>query len=319
MDLSKDKQLELYRRMLRIRYFEEKVAELFAEGLLPGFFHLYLGEEAVAVGACAALNEDDFITSTHRGHGHVIAKGGELDRMMAELFGKKTGYNKGKGGSMHLAHTGLGILGANGIVGAGIPIATGAGLSAKMRRTKQVALAFFGDGASNQGTFHEAINLASAHDLPVVYVCENNLYGVGTRQSKVRKVEHIADRAQGYAIPGVIVDGNNVLAVYQAVSEAVERARRGEGPTLVECKTYRWHTHFEGEPDTYRPSEEVADWKAREPIGRFEQHLVSEGFATEAELAAVRGGVETEVAAAVEFAKHSPEPELEEALADVYA
>jgi len=218
-----------------------------------------------------------------------------------------------------MAHTELGILGANGIVGGGIPIATGAGLSAKMRGTKQVAVAFFGDGGSNQGTFHEAINLASAFDLPVIYVCENNLYGVGTRQSKVRKVEHIADRAVGYAIPGVIVDGNDVLAVYRAASEAVERARRGEGPTLIECKTYRWHTHFEGEPDTYRTKEEIAEWKAKEPIGRFEAYLTEEKIATPQELESIRREVMDELEAAVRFAEASPEPELPEALEDVYA
>lgn len=319
MELSTEKMLTMYRQMLRIRYFEDRVSKLFAEGVLPGFVHLYLGEEAVAVGVCSALNDDDYITSTHRGHGHIIAKGGRLDRAMAELYGKRTGYNKGKGGSMHMAHTELGILGANGIVGGGIPIATGAGLSAKMRGTKQVAVAFFGDGGSNQGTFHEAINLASAFDLPVIYVCENNLYGVGTRQSKVRKVEHIADRAVGYAIPGVIVDGNDVLAVYRAASEAVERARRGEGPTLIECKTYRWHTHFEGEPDTYRTKEEIAEWKAKEPIGRFEAYLTEEKIATPQELESIRREVMDELEAAVRFAEASPEPELPEALEDVYA
>jgi pyruvate dehydrogenase E1 component alpha subunit len=319
MELSRDKMLEMYRQMLRIRYFESKVSQLFAEGVLPGFVHLYIGQEAVAVGVCSALDDDDYITSTHRGHGHIIAKGGKLDRAMAELFGKRTGYNKGKGGSMHMAHTELGILGANGIVGGGIPIATGAGLSAKMRGTKEVAVAFFGDGASNQGTFHESINLAAAFDLPVVYVCENNLYGVGTRQSKVRKVEDIADRAIGYAIAGVIVDGNDVLEVYKAAVEAINRARRGEGPTLIECKTYRWHTHFEGEPDTYRPPEEVAEWKAKEPIGRFEKYLEDEKIARAEELAAIRREVEKELEEAVEFAQNSPEPELYEALEDVYA
>ncbi len=319
MELSRDKMLGMYRQMLRIRYFENRISQLFAEGVLPGFVHLYLGQEAVAVGACSALNDDDYITSTHRGHGHIIAKGGKLDRAMAELHGKRTGYNKGKGGSMHMAHTELGILGANGIVGGGIPIATGAGLSTKMRGTKQVAIAFFGDGASNQGTFHESINLASAFDLPVIYVCENNLYGVGTRQSRVRKIDDIADRAVGYGIPGVIVDGNDVLEVYERTAEAVQRARRGEGPTLIECKTYRWHTHFEGEPDTYRPPEEVAEWKAKEPITRFEEYLKHEKIATAEELDTIQHEVVNELEAAVKFAQSSPEPELYEALEDVYA
>ena len=207
------KRTELYKKMLRIRVFEQKVSELFAKGELDGFYHLYIGQEAVAVGCCAALNKDDYITSTHRGHGHVIAKGADICKMMAEIYGKKTGYCKGKGGSMHIAYPELGILGANGIVGAGLPIATGAAMSAKLQNNGRVALCFFGDGASNQGTFHEAINIASAFNLPVIFVCENNLYGVGTRQTKVRKVEDIAIRAQAYDIPGVIVDGNDVEEV----------------------------------------------------------------------------------------------------------
>ena len=281
--------------------------------------HLYLGQEAVAVGACAALNDDDFITSTHRGHGHIIAKGGDVKLMMAELYGKATGYNRGKGGSMHIADPRLGILGANGIVGAGLPIATGAGLSAKLRKSCQVAVCFFGDGASNQGTFHEAINIAAAFDLPVVYVCENNLYAVGTKQSNVRKVEDIADRAVGYAIPGLAVDGNDVIAVYEACKEAVDRARAGMGPTLVECKTYRWRTHFEGEPDTYRPPEEVEFWLKREPIAPYRQLLIDQGVLTGAEADAIESNVLEELSQAVEFARTSPLPEPESALEDLWA
>jgi len=317
--MDKQKMLDMYRDMLRIRYFEEKVSELFLSGRIGGFVHLYLGQEAVAVGACSALNKDDYITSTHRGHGHVIAKGARIDKMMAELYAKSTGYNKGKGGSMHLADPELGILGANGIVGGGIPIATGAALSSKLQKNGRVAVCFFGDGASNQGTFHESINIASAFNLPVIYVCENNLYGVGTRQSKVRKVENIADRATGYAIPGVIVDGNDVEAVYNAVSEAVQRARAGEGPTLIECKTYRWHTHFEGEPDTYRPKEEVEEWKSKDPIKRYREKLIERGDFEAATLDNIEKQVINEIDEAVKFAEESPIPDVSEALEDVYA
>ncbi len=319
MNISKEKLARMYERMLKIRHFEDRVRELFAAGEMPGFVHLYLGQEAVAVGACAALNDDDFITSTHRGHGHIIAKGGELSCMMAELYGKATGYNKGKGGSMHIAWPELGILGANGIVSAGIPIATGAGMSAKLRKSGQVAVCFFGDGASNEGTFHESLNIASAFDLPVVYVCENNLYAVSTRQSRVRKVEDIADRAVGYGMPGVVVDGNDVIAVYEAVNEAVERARAGEGPTLVECKTYRWRAHFEGEVDTYRPPEEVAEWMKREPIAPYRRMLIEQGLLSEADAQAIEKSVLKELEEAVEFARQSPLPEPETAMEGLWA
>lgn len=319
MNIPREKLLMMYERMLKIRHFETKVGELFAGGEIPGFVHLYLGQEAVAVGACAALDEADYITSTHRGHGHVIAKGGDLKRMMAELFSKVTGYNKGKGGSMHIAAPSLGILGADGIVGGGIPIATGAALSANLRKSGQVALCFFGDGASNQGTFHEAINIAASFSLPAVYLCENNLYGVGTRQSQVRKLKDIAERAKAYDIPGVAVDGNDVVAVYEITKEAVERARTGKGPTLIECKTYRWRAHFEGEPDTYRPPEEVEAWKKCEPIAPFRKLLVENDILTEAKAEEVEERVRSEVEEAVEFARSSPSPELEMALADLWA
>jgi len=319
MDIPREKILSMYEGMLKIRHFESRVRDLFAAGEMPGFVHLYLGQEAVAVGACAALEEDDYITSTHRGHGHIIAKGGDVKRMMAELYGKATGYNKGKGGSMHIAAPSLGILGANGIVGGGIPIATGAGLSAKLRKSGQVALCFFGDGASNQGTFHEAINIASAFDLPVVYVCENNLYGVGTRQTNVRNVEDVADRGVGYGIPGLAVDGNDVIAVYEACKEAVGRAREGKGPTLIECKTYRWQTHFEGEPDTYRPPEEVEAWVKREPIASYRSLLIEQGILNEAEADEIEAKVIEELDQAVDFARKSPLPEPETALENLWA
>jgi TPP-dependent pyruvate/acetoin dehydrogenase alpha subunit len=310
---------KMYRDMLKIRHFEEKVKELDMKGKLPGFFHLYVGEEAVAVGACSAINREDYVTSTHRGHGHLIAKGGNLGKAMAELYARETGYNKGRGGSMHIAAPELGMLGANGIVGAGIPIATGAAFSAKYQGNGKVAVCFFGDAASSQGTFHEALNIAASFNLPVVYVCENNLYGVSTRQRDVRKLEHIADRAKAYDMPGVIVDGNDVEAVYTAVAEAVERARKGEGPTLIECKTYRHYTHFTGEPDTYRTKEEVASWKAKDPLKQYAKKLVDEGTATKSELKNIENEVIDELNKAVEFAENSPKAKPESALEDVYA
>jgi pyruvate dehydrogenase E1 component alpha subunit len=319
MDISKETLILMYERMLKIRHFENRVKELFAAGEMPGFVHLYIGQEAVAVGACAALGADDTITSTHRGHGHIIAKGAEPKYMMAELYGKATGYNKGKGGSQHIAWPGLGILGANGIVGAGIPIATGAAMSARLRKSGQVTIAFFGDGASNEGSFHEALNIASAFNLPVVYVCENNLYAVGTRQSRVRKTEDIADRAAGYSMPGLVVDGNDVIAVYEAAKAAVDRARVGGGPTLIECKTYRWRTHFEGEPDTYRPPEEVEAWMKRDPIPRYRQLLIEQGVVSAREADEIERRVVQELDEAVEFARQSPLPVPESALEDLWA
>ena len=311
--------VEVYRKMLRIRRFEEKVSELFSAGRIPGFVHLYIGEEAVAVGACAALRKDDYITSTHRGHGHCIAKGGSLKYMMAELFGKETGYCKGKGGSMHIADIELGILGANGIVAAGIPIAVGAALSAKMRNTDQIAIAFFGDGASNRSTFHEAVNLAAVWDLPVIFLCENNLYAQTTPARAETSVENIADRATAYSIPGKIVDGNDVRAVYKTVAEAARRARKGEGPTLVECKTYRWRGHWEGDPQKYRSQDEVEEWIEKCPIKCFEAHLVKMGVLADQDLREIDDTVRKEVEEAVAYAEESPYPKPEEALEDVYS
>jgi pyruvate dehydrogenase E1 component alpha subunit len=319
MAIEKEKLVDMYQRMVRIRRFEERVAKEFAAGRIPGFVHLYIGEEAVAVGACANLGDDDYITSTHRGHGHLIAKGGKTDRMMAELFGKKTGYCKGKGGSMHIADVDIGILGANGIVGAGITIAAGAALSAKMRGTTQVAICFFGDGASNTTRFHEGINLASAWKLPVVYVCENNMYAISVPQSKHQNIADISDRATAYGIPGVSVDGNDVIAVYEAVHEAVERARRGEGPTLIECKTYRHRGHFEGDPMVYRTKEEVEEWKKKDPIRRFKEKLIEMGMLTEKEAEEIDREIEREIDNAVKFAEESPLPDPAETLEDVYA
>jgi len=316
---EKAKLLEMYRQMLTIRFFEEKVFELYGQNLVPGTIHLYAGEEAVAVGVCANLRRDDYITSTHRGHGHCIAKGARLDKTMAEILGRKTGYCKGKGGSMHIADFNIGMLGATAVVGAGIPIAAGAGLSIKLRGTDQVVACFFGEGASNQGTFHEGINLAAVWSLPVVFVCENNLYAMGTRQSRVMVIENIADRAAAYGISGVVVDGNDVLAVYEAARVAVERARRGEGPTLIECKTYRHKGHSRFDPATYRPKEEVETWVKKDPIVRFQTKLFEMSVLTEAEAQRMAGEAKKAVEEATRFALESPFPEQEEALEDVYA
>jgi len=313
-----DQMKGIHLTMVKIRKFEERAVELFMAQELPGFLHSYLGQEAVAAGACACLREDDYITSTHRGHGHVIAKGLSLDRMMAELFGKKAGYCKGKGGSMHIADFSKGILGANGIVGGGIPIATGAALSAKMRKSSQVALCFFGDGASNQGSFHEALNMAAVWSLPVVYVCENNLYAVSTRQDRHQKILDISARASAFGFPGTTADGNDPIAVFQAVAPAVGRARYGEGPTLVECKTYRWLGHYVGDPGTYRPSEEVAAWKAQEPLARYERYLQERGVIPPEEIARVHRQAKDEVESAIEFARRCAPPQPEDALEDLW-
>lgn len=305
--------------MLEIRLFEEKVFELYGQNLVPGTIHLYAGEEAVAVGVCANLKKDDYIVSTHRGHGHCIAKGAKLDKTMAEILGKKTGYCKGKGGSMHIADFSVGMLGATAVVGAGIPIATGAGLSIKLKGTDQIVTCFFGDGASNQGTFHEGINMAAVWKLPVLFVCENNLYAMGTRQTQVMLIKDVADRASSYGVPGVSVDGNDVVTVYEAAQKAVERARRGEGPTLIECKTYRQKGHSRWDPAAYRPKEEVADWLERDPVRRFRKKLLEDEYLSEAEAAKMEKEAADAVEAAVQFAVDSPNPAAEEALEDVYA
>ena len=318
MALPREKLIEMYHKMLEIRHFEEKVYELYGQNLVPGTIHLYAGQEAVAVGVCANLRREDYIVSTHRGHGHCIAKGADIKRIMAEILGRKTGYCKGKGGSMHIADFSVGMLGATGVVGAGIPIATGAGLSIKLRGTDQVAACFFGDGASNQGTFHEGINLAAIWRLPVLFICENNLYAMGTKQTRVMLIENIAERAAAYGIPGVTVDGNDVLAVYEAAQKAIERARKGEGPTLIECKTYRHKGHSRFDPATYRPKEEVELWLKKDPIPRFKNKLLEMGVLNEAEAQRIEKEVLAEIEEAVKFALESPYPEPEEALKDVY-
>lgn len=317
---SKGLMLQMYRKMMEIRQFEEAASDLYQRGELPGFLHLYIGEEATAVGVCANLNDDDYITSTHRGHGHLIAKGGKRNRMMAELFARTTGYCKGKGGSMHIADISLGILGANGVVGAGIPIATGAALSAKMRGAKQVAVSFFGDGATNQGVFHESLNLAAVWELPVVFVCENNQFGMGTPQREHQKVTDISIRATSYGMPGKRVDGNNIFEVYDAAHEAVERARAGQGPTLIDCNTYRFRGHHIGDPGTsYRERAEVEEWMKRDPIERLKKVLLEEEGIDESDLEVIDNELREDLKAAIDYAKSSPLPNPEDALEDVYA
>lgn len=318
MTLEKRKKIEMYRKLLEIRHFEEKVYDLYGQNLVPGTIHLYAGQEAVAVGVCANLRRDDYITSTHRGHGHCIAKGAQLNRVMAEILGKKTGYCKGKGGSMHIANFSVGMLGATAVVGAGLPIAAGAGLSIRLRKTDQVVACFFGEGASNQGTFHEGINMAALWKLPVLFVCENNLYAMGTRQSRVMAIENVADRGVAYGIPGVVVDGNDVMAVYETACEAVERARSGKGPTLIECKTYRHKGHSRFDPATYRPKEEVEEWMKSDPITRFRARLLEMKTLTEEEADKIEQDVAVAVEDAVKFAVESPFPAPEEALEHVY-
>lgn len=318
MELDKALLLQMYRKMTEIRAFEEKAVELFMAGQLPGFLHSCLGQEASAVGVCLALQPDDYVLTTHRGHGHLIAKGGDVKRMMAELFAKETGYCHGKGGSMHIADFEIGLIGANGIVGAGMPIAVGAALSAQMRHTDQVTVVFFGDGASNQGTFHESMNIASIWNLPVVFVCENNRYAESTCATYHKRVDDVATRAKAYDVPGVVIDGNDVIAVHEAARAAIERARSGQGPSLVECKTYRWLGHYVGDPGVYRPPEEVAEWKAREPVGLFRNVLTGRFGLAMDELEGIDKESQTLIDEAVEFAKNSAAPANETALEDVF-
>jgi len=318
MAIEKEKLIWMFRTMVRIRRFEERVSREFADGNIPGSVHLYIGEEAVATGAIAHLKKEDYIMSTHRGHGHLIAKGGETTKMMAELFAKKTGYCLGKGGSMHIANIDIGILGAAGIVGSGIPIATGAGLSAQMRGTDQVTICFFGDGASNTGRFHEGINMASVWHLPVVFICENNLWAVSVPTSISCNVSNIADRAVGYGIPGIVVDGMDVTAVYEAAGEAVTRARNGQGPTLIEAKTYRFRGHSEG-VDGPRPKEEIESWMKRDPIPAFKNRLIEMKVLTEKKAEDIDKEALAEMDEAVKFAQESPFPEPEETLENVYS
>jgi TPP-dependent pyruvate/acetoin dehydrogenase alpha subunit len=317
--LDADQLWLMFRKMNEIRLFEEHVWDVYTRGLMPGLAHLYIGEEAVAVGTCSALNDDDYITSTHRGHGHCIAKGGKLDRMMAEIMGKEDGYCRGKGGSMHIADMSMGILGANGIVGGGFGIATGAAMSAKMRGTEQVAVCFFGDGAANQGIMLETINMAVIWNLPAIYVCENNQYGEHTAFQDVTGVKSIVERAQGMGLVGVQTDGSDVLGVHEVVSQAVAKARSGDGPTLIEAMTYRHRGHHVGDAGAYRTDEEVKWWMDnKDPIKMLADHMVKRRIAKRDQLEDLQEQIDNEVIEAIEFGRNSPLPPAEQAYEDLY-
>ncbi len=319
-NLPPDQQREMLRAMVTIRRFEERASADYRAGKIYGVVHSYIGEEAVAVGVCTALGQGDRIISTHRGHGHCIAKGADLNRMMAELYGRQGGYCKGKGGSMHIADFAIGMLGANGIVAGGISIITGAGLAAQMEGKGGVAVSFFGDGASNAGPFHECLNIAATWKLPMLYVCENNMYAANTAAAATHALGDVAARAAGYGIPGVVVDGNDVFAVYQAANRAVERARAGEGPSLIECKTYRWraHTERQGQPDR-RDGAELEAWQRRDPIALLERRLREQGDLDDAGMDAIGRQVAAAIEAAISFAEASPFPLPEQASEDVFA
>jgi pyruvate dehydrogenase E1 component alpha subunit len=321
MELSPEIIDFMLERMLKIRRFEERLKEIHRRSI-PGLVHLYIGEEAVAVGVCANLTKQDILTSTHRGHGHTIAKGADLKRMMAELFAKEDGLCRGKGGSMHVADASLGILGANGIVSGGVTLATGAGLAAQMKGDGSVSVCFFGDGAANQGGVYESLNLASAWQLPVIFVCENNLYHEFSPSGPVT-AGTVAGRAAGFAMPGLVVDGMDVRAVYQTAKTAVERARRGEGPSLIEAKTYRFEAHDEGEfaliGTTYRTEAEVAEWVARDPIDQFQSWLLAEGYKSQADFDKLEAQIQQALDEAVAFAENSPWPDPAQALEDIFA
>jgi TPP-dependent pyruvate/acetoin dehydrogenase alpha subunit len=318
MTLDKDKYAELYRAMLRIRRFEETAIDVFSQGKIPGFIHSYIGEEAIAAGVCGALESTDYITGTHRGHGHCLAKGMMMDRMFAELYGKATGYNKGKGGSMHISDFGCGVLGCNGIVAGGIGLATGAAWGSQYKKDGRVVACFFGDGASNRGSFHEAVNMASIWSLPVVYVLEVNGWAISLSTSGAINLTDLTERAKSYGIPGVGVDGYDVLAVHEAAEAAVARARRGEGPTLLVCYAPRMRGHEEGDPQHYRPKVDIEKAKKNDPLPRYRTWLLDNEVVDESVVRAIEEEVEAEVVRAVEFADESPYPAPEEALEDLF-
>lgn len=319
VEYSHDKLKELYKTMWDIRFFEEKVDEFFAKGMIHGTTHLCVGQEASAVGSCAVLQEEDKITSTHRGHGHCIAKGAEVDRMMAELFGRTTGYCKGKGGSMHIADVDKGNLGANGIVGGGIPLAVGSALTSYMKKLNYVTVCYFGDGATNEGSFHEALNLAAVWNLPVVFICENNQYGMSGPVKDMVKIENISERAKSYGFPGVTIDGNDMIEVMNATNEAVNRARNGNGPTLIEMKTYRWKGHSKSDARLYRTREEENEWKEKDPIKRFKDVLIEANVFSEEDAEAIKQAAKQDIENSVTFAQNSPMPTEDDLLTDVYA
>ena len=316
--LDRNALLNMYETMRMIRTFEDTLHDLFAGGGIPGFVHLYAGQEAVGTGVMAALKPDDFITSHHRGHGHCIAKGVDLNAMLAEIYGRSAGVCKGKGGSMHIADVSKGMLGANGIVGAGVPLAAGAALTAKTKKSGQVCVCFFSDGASNQGTFHEGVNLAAILKLPAVFVCENNQYAETTSYQYAVGCEHIGDRAASYGIPGYIIDGQDVVTVYQTAREAIDRARNGGGPSLIEAKTYRYYGHFEGDSIKYRTKDEVEEYRQRDPLKVFvEKHAADAGISAD-DMATIDKRVQQRMDAAIQFAQSSEPPAPEDCLTDVY-
>jgi pyruvate dehydrogenase E1 component alpha subunit len=319
MSTDKNTLLKMYRTMVTVRQFETMAGEYFAAGQIPGFIHLSIGQEGSSVGVCSCLRPDDYVATTHRGHGHMIAKGADLKRMVAELFGKATGYCKGKGGSMHIADFSIGILGANGVVAGGLPLMAGAGLSIKMRKTDQVGVVFFGDGASNRGPVHETMNMAAIWKLPILFVVENNQWASTTPQSSSCSLGDLCQRAAAYNMPGYSVDGNDVLAVRATTLKAAAAARNGEGPSLIENKTYRIRGHFEGDPQKYRDQAEVSTWQEKnDPIQRFEEKLVKDKVLTKKESKIVWDEVKAELDAAIEFAKGSPFPKPEDALQDLF-
>jgi pyruvate dehydrogenase E1 component alpha subunit len=317
--LNPEQLSNMYKTMFLIRRFEETVNELYMQGRIPSTLHLYIGQEAVAAGVCSALTLEDYVLTTHRPHGHALAKGVAPQAIMAELFGKATGTCKGKGGSMHVGDIRVGVFPAIAIVGGNVPIAAGAALAAKMMKNGRVAVSFFGDGATNEGDWHEAMNVAAIWKLPMLFVCENNLYAASTPYKTVFNIEHIADRASAYGMPGVTVDGNDVLAVYTAAQQAVERARRNEGPTLIECVTYRQCGHSRSDPRTYRTREEEAEWKKKDPITNFRQYLLDEIHMDGGFISQIEEGVEANILEAIDFAENSPLPVPEDIYSDVYA
>lgn len=316
--LSKEKHAEIYESMLRIRRFEEKAIDVFSAGKIPGFIHSYIGEEAIAVGVCSALEPTDYITGTHRGHGHCLAKGMKMDGMMAELYGKATGYNKGKGGSMHIVDFSMGVLGCNGIVAGGIGMATGAAWGNQVLDNKKVVVSFFGDGAMNRGTFHESVNMASVWNLPVVYVVEANGWGISASTKLTTNITDLSERAKSYGIPGVNLDGYDVLAVHEAAQAAIDRARKGQGASLLVCNAPRMRGHEEGDPQSYRPKEDIEKAKKNDPLVRFKKYLLDNEVLSEKEIADIEKQVEDEVEKAVEFADESPYPDPKEAMDDLF-
>ena len=310
MDISLEKLKEFYMEMIKIRYFEEGAIKLWDKGIIKGTIHPYIGQEAIAVGVCRALRKEDYIVSSHRGHGHYLAKGGDPKKMMAELLGKATGCCKGRGGSMHVADIETHNLGANGVVAAGLGIGVGAALTSKLKKLGYIVVSFFGEGGSGQGMFHESLNMAAIWRLPIIFVCENNQYAVSTDSKDSLCIKNVADRAKAYGISGIIVDGNDVLSVFNVVSKYIEKARNGSGPVLIECKTYRWEGHYHGEPQVYRQKSEVEKWKKKCPIIRFEKYLSDNNINPE-ELKDIRNNVKNEIEEAIKFAVLSPEPQGE--------